>query len=245
MKIIKKILTAVAVCAVAFGFTFAPLKAYAEGLPATPEITAETPENSNDNEVGEELSENTTNGVETDKEETGTTFEDFLTWSQKEAEKYGYGDEYAAAIEAIKAAATQEQVTLATIASLLVAVAVIAYVIYSKIKDRGFKNAVIELKAELETQRKGVNSLIDGENAILDSENKLLNSGNANGKTVEELKAEIQTIKRGFSAFISAFLRFADGIKLGDNKKTEVQTNCLNALKEIDGEVKVGENHEK
>lgn len=245
MKIIKKFLVAAAVCAVAFVFTFTPSTAYAEEIPSTPEIATETPENSNGNETGEESPENMKNVEGTDNEQAETTFDDFLVWSQKEAEKYGYGDEYAAAIEAIKTAATQEQVTLSTIASLLVATAVIAYVIYSKIKDRGFKNAVIELKAELETQRKGVNSLIDGENAILDGENKLLDSGNANGKTAEELKAEMQTIKRGFSAFVSAFLRFTDGIKLGDNKKTEVQTNCLNALKEIDGEVKVDENNKK
>lgn len=245
-RFIKKVLMVIASFAVAFSFSFAPITASAEEFIETPEITAETPEISNATVSGEETPEEVENNAEKGNAGTETTFEDFLTWAQGEAERYGHGDEYAAAMEAIKAAATQKQVTISTVFSCLVALVVIVSIVYNKIKDKSYKKAIIELKGllekKLDSQLKGLNSLIDGENTILDRETKMLDSEAANGKTTEELKAEVKSIKKAFSAFISAFLRFTDGVKLGDNKKTEVQTNCLNALKEIDGEVKDEDN---
>ena len=236
-KFIKKILMAIASFAVAFTFLATPITVSAEETSQPPEIETGSSEVETDDGAGK------------DGADEETTFEDFLTWAQKEAEKYGYGDEYTAAMEAIKAAATQKQVTLSTIASAALAITVLVLLVYYKCKDKKFKDAIIaindKLDGKLDTQRDGLNSLIDGENALLEGKNQMLDCETKNGQKTEELKTEVQAIKKGFSAFISAFLRFTDGVKLGDNKKTEVQTNCLNALKEIDGEVRADEDNKK
>lgn len=245
-KIKNKILLVLAALCVAFGFSFAPLIAQADDASQTNEIVVETPEISSDNTADEEELETNANSAENSKPVIDEhTFEEFLAWSEKEANRYGYGDEYSAALETIKAAASQKQVTLSTIASAVVAAAVVAYIIFNKIKEKKLKGAIIELAQKLDSQLTGVNALIDGENALLNGEKELLNTESTNAKTVQETMAQVVALKKGFSAFISAFLRFTDGVKLVDNKKTEVQTNCLNALKEIDGEVKADENHKE
>lgn len=217
-----KLMAILATLGLAFGVAFTPITASAETTTETPETSAELPE-------------------ETDGTSTGdTTFEDFLTWAEKEADKYGYGDDFRGAIETIKAAASEKQVTISTIASLCLVVGVIALLIYIKIKDKKFKKTVTDLckklDEKLDDQIKGTNALIDGENEIIHDET-------ANAKTLQETQKEVCAIKKAFSSFVSAFLRFTDGVKLGDNKKAEVQTNCINALKEI-GEVHANENNE-
>jgi uncharacterized protein YoxC len=217
-----KLMAILATIGLAFGVAFTPITASAETMTETPETSAELPE-------------------ETDGTSTGdTTFEDFLTWAEKEADKYGYGDDFRGAIETIKAAASEKQVTISTIASFCFAVGVIALLIYIKIKDKKFKKTVTglceKLDEKLDDQIKGTNALIDGENEIIHDET-------ANAKTLQETQKEVCAIKKAFSSFVSAFLRFTDGVKLGDNKKAEVQTNCINALKEI-GEVHANENNE-
>jgi hypothetical protein len=169
---------------------------------------------------------------EKENENTGveTTFEDFLEWSKKEAERYGYGNEYDAAIEAVKTAATQKQVTLSTIASTGLAIAVIALIVVQKVKEKNLKKAIIEVASSLEKQREGTNNLITGANDMAKTETE------TNTET-KKAKEEILHLERSFSSFLSAFLRFTDGVKMSENKKTEVQTNCLNALKELNGEV--------
>ncbi len=236
-KLIKKITLAMAGLVLAFGLTLSPVLANAEETTETPEISTETV-------VGGEIPELEDNGAETEDNEAETTFEDFLTWSQEQADLYGYGNEYAAAMAAIKTAATKKQVTLSTIASFAFAAVVLALIISGKIKDKKYKAAVLELSEKLDRLSKGANALIDGENALLDGEHKLADGAATTAKKTDEVKAEVHSLKRAFSLFVSAFLRFSDGIKLGDNKKTEVQTNCLNALKEV-GEVEAHENNEK
>ena len=49
---------------------------------------------------------------ETSEEETGFDLDAFLEWVQKYADEAGIGDEYAKAVEAIKAAASEKQVTI-------------------------------------------------------------------------------------------------------------------------------------
>lgn len=234
-KFIKKLLMATAAIALAFGFGIAPINASAEETAETPEISAETGEISNDGTAGEKTPVEGETGVE-------TTFDNFLAWAQTEADRYGYGEDFAGAVEAVKTAATQKQVTISTIASVGLALTVIGFIIFHKIKDKKYKAALIELAGKLDGKLddsiKGTNALIDGENALIDGET-------ANGKTAADTKAEVQSIKRCLSAFVFAFLRFTDGVKLGENKKTEVQANCLNALKEIDGEVKADENYKE
>ncbi len=218
-----KLMAILATLGLAFGVGFTPLTARAE-------TTTETPET--DVELLEESENGSTTG--------DTTFDDFLAWAEKEADKYGYGDDFRGAIETIKEAASEKQVTISTIASFCLALGVIALLVYIKIKDKKFKKTVTDLckklDEKLDDQIKGTNALIDGENEIIRDET-------ANAKTLQETQKEVCAIKKAFSSFVSAFLRFTDGVKLGDNKKAEVQTNCINALKEI-GEVHANENNE-
>lgn len=224
-KFIQKIMLAFACFSLGVGIAVSPITASAEDIPET-SIEEVIPETS----VPEEetpLPETS----ETPEEKVDTTFEDFLAWAQKEADRYGYGEDFAGAIEAIKAAASQKQVTLSTLASAALALVIVAYIVVKHFKEKGYKNAITRLvktfDGKIDNAIKGTNALIDGENAIIED-------GTANGKTVKETQDDVQSLKRCMTAFISAFLRFTDGVKLGDNKKTEVQSNLLSALKELE-----------
>lgn len=224
MKRIAKKLILVMACFIAglcFCFTL---------VVASAETASEEPANSNEIITDEEISnENHTN--ETVEETPETNFEDFLAWAQNEANRYGYGNEFEQAVDSLRVAATQKQVTLSTIASVVLFVAVIGLIISHRIKDKHLKDAIIalakNLDGKLDDSIKGTNALIDGENSLLDGETVL-------EKNTAKTTKELGSIKRCLRAFVAGFLRFTDGIKIGDNKKTEVQTNCLNALKELD-----------
>lgn len=251
-KFIKKIGLVIASIACFFALNPAPLTTFAEESTIVSKESTETGEISKETEKEEEIpTEEETEENEANNEvenesttELEPTFEDFLAWAKEQAELYGYGNEYAKAIDALKAAATQKQVTLSTIASFAFAAFVLALIISGKIKDKKYKAAVVELSNKIDKLSKGANTIIEGENAILEDGRKIATHEAKTTQKASEVKAEVQTIKRSLSAFISAFLRFTDGIKLGDNKKTEVQTNCLNALKEIE-EVRGNEDNEK
>lgn len=230
-KFIQKILLALACFMVGFGFTFAQIT-----------VSAETLDNSSESTVVDGSQDNQSDETQ-DKVET--TFDDFLAWAQQEADRYGYGEDFAGAISAIKAAATQEQVTLSTIASGALAFLILAYIVVKHVKDKGYKKALVSFVKKFDEK---VDSSIKGTNALIDGENAMLNNEAVNGKITAETKAEVQSLKKCLRLFISAFLRFTDGVKLGDNKKTEVQSNLLSALKEIDDSTSEGvanENNEK
>lgn len=217
MKKFKKwIVTVLATVGVCVGFAFAPVTAYADGT-----------ETSSVSEIVDETKEKT----------AASTFEEFLEWSKLEAEKYGHGDRYQEALEAIKTAATTKQVTISTLCSVGVALLVLGYIIVQKVRDKSYKKSVIELAEQLQALIKGTNDLVD--------------ETNGNGKTekktqaeVEHLEMQVQALQKGLHAFATAFLRFTDGVKLGDNKKNEVQTNCISAIKSFD-EVAGNENNEE
>lgn len=230
-KLIKRLFVAMACVAVAFGFIISPVAAVAEGGTETPEISAETGEISTEEVSSEEVPETPENDEET---EVNPTFEDILAAVQKEAERYGYGDEYAAAMEAIKTAATTKQVTISTLFSVGVVLAVIAYIIYSKIKDKSFKKDVKQLLSLLESQRDGTNALIDGTN-----ENS--KTGEDTNAKVAATNEEVGRLKKGLAYLTSAFMAFAEGVKFHEAKKTQVEMNCVKALKEVDGEVNANE----
>ena len=241
----KKFINKILIFATAFlgflGFGLgAPLLASAEEFSAIEEVS-ETIEN---DALNGEISSDTVTDEETPesakKEEItvdDTTFEDFLAWAGEQAEQYGYGDEFKAAAEALKAAATTKQVTLSTIASAVLAVLVLVVVISNKIKEGKFKQAIVELSQKLDNQVDGTNALITGTNAG----NK---TGEKTEKEVEKANAEIASLKKTISLFIGAFMRFTDGVKMQTSKKEEVQTNLLSALKEVEGGTEHGERKE-
>ena len=254
-KIIIKILIAATAFIVSLGFMGSPAYVHAEesAVTETPSIetSAEVPESStedgsnmpensvqtptiNDSSTSEETPE--VSDEDKNTEDLEHTFENFLIWAEQEANRYGYGDEYASALKAIKVAATQEQVTLSTVGSFLLMAATIAYTIYKKVTDKKFKTEVANLSQSLSDQLSKLNELVDGTNN--------------NTKTEEEIKAEEQALKEetikvktALENLINGFMHFSSHVNMKDEYKTEVQRDCTKALKSIDGEVKANENH--
>ena len=259
---LKNLRTKIAVLFVAsalfLGVGISPIFVSAEEPTETTETTTEIAGSTDDTQAPEEIpadeetdeispETNPETGTETETEteiepdeqkKEDHSFEEFLAWTEQEAERYGYGEQYKAAIEAIKTAATQKQVTLSTFMTLGLALAIIGYILYKKISDRKFRKAVAGLVGDIHVQAGKINELVKGTND--------------NSKTERELKEELaqsianlNKLTKGLASFVTGFLRFTDGVKLQDNKKTEVQTNCLNALKEMNGEVGADENNKE
>ena len=226
-KFFKKIMLAFACFAFGVGISVSPVMAVAEEVETSVEESVET---SSGLDTSEEIETSETTSEDVSSDTVDTTFEDFLAWAQKEADRYGYGEDFAGALEAIKAAASQKQVTLSTIASVALALVIIVVIVAKHIKEKGYKNALVKL---VKTFDEKMDNSIKGTNALIDGENTLIEDETANGKTAKETQEEVQSLKRAITAFLSAFLRFTDGIKMGDNKKTEVQSNLLSALKEL------------
>ncbi|MBQ5930507.1 MAG: hypothetical protein IIX02_06925 [Clostridia bacterium] len=240
-KFIKKIMLACAVVAVSFGVAFAPVVAVAENADRTAgtEVSQELETKTTDTDT-ETLAPNEDTATEeteetpnTENDGTGAlvenpTFEEFLAAVQKEAEKYGLGEEYAKAIDNLKTAASTKQVTISTVCSAAVALGVLVYIIYSKVKDRTLKKEVHELFKLSKGQNDGTNALIDEANAVEKAVKE------TDEKTTEA-KRELDNVQTAMSCLISAFLAFSDGHKYSETKKQEVERNCVKALKMIDG----------
>lgn len=249
----KKILAVFAAAAIAIGFNFAPVSVSAEApIPETSameevldetndetaEENAQTPPVTNNPAQGEDIpEENETGENNTEGTFQKPTLEEFLAAVQKEAELYGLGDAYVNAIKGLKTAATTKQVTISTVFSAAVALGVIIYIIYSKVKDKALKKEIHELYKLLKGQNDGTNALIDGANET----EKTVRSTNA--KTTEA-KKELDNVQTAISCLISAFLAFSDGHKYSETKKQEVERNCVKALKCIDDGNKGGGNNE-
>ena len=188
--------------------------------------------------VGEEVEE--TESVE-NSAVLGTeanTFETFLAWTEKEAERYGYGNEYKDALEAIKTAATTKQVTISTLASVGLAAAIVCYIIYKKITDKKFRQQVASLLLSYKQQVEKLNELVEGTNENTKTEQEIK-------QEEAELKAQMQKTTEALACLIGGFMHFADGVAMKDTKKAEVQRDCINALRKIDGEVVVDESNKK
>lgn len=252
-KMITKFLLAVSAFAVGLGFMGAPVYAYAEDSSAVSIPSTET--SAGVTEDGDSVPENsvqtpTTNdsaSVEetpkTDESEENTSdiehgFQDFLSWVEQEANRYGYGDEYASALEAIKAAATEKQVTISTVGSFLLMAATIAYTIYNKVKDKKLKNDIAEISTGLNKQLEKVNELVNGTNT----------NTKTGGEIKEEekaLKEEATKIKNALESLINGFMHFSSAIRMSNVNKEEVRRDCIKALNCIDGEVKSNEDYKE
>lgn len=252
-KIITKLLLVVTAFAVGLGFMGAPVYAYAEdgsavSAPSTETSASFTEESDNEpeNSVQTPTTNNSASVEETPKtdgkdENTGDIehgFQDFLSWVEQEANRYGYGDEYASALEAIKAAATEKQVTISTVASFLLMAATIAYTIYNKIKDKKFKDNIAELSTGLNKQLEKLNELVNGTNT----------NTKTGGEIKEEekaLKEETTKIKNALESLINGFMHFTSAIRMSNVNKEEVRRDCIKALNCIDGEVKPNEDYKE
>ena len=253
-----KTMAAAVAFALTFGLSFYPITANAE------EVTSGVPDNSvqssttneienNEEVIGEETESEISgeNGVDTETntatgetekvdEEVSHSFEDFIAWAEREAERYGYGDDFASALETIKTAASQKQVTLSTVGSFLLMLAVLANTLYKKVTDKKFKDEVSNISDALYGQLEKLQELVDGTNS--------------NTKTEEEIKAEEQALKDEMTKtklalenLINGFMHFSSHVGMSNVNKEEVQRDCVKALQCIDGnsEVKSNEDNEK
>lgn len=255
-----KIATVLTACALFAGLGIAPIAAYAEETSVVEAVEAETSVETTENETVEETPveaetvENNDDTVtedvteeenaapvpeenETEDVKEDHSFEEFLAWTEKEAERYGYGEQYKQALEAIKTAATEKQITISTLCSLGLAAAVLCYIIYKKITDAKYKKAVAKLSAILDTQQEKINELVKGTNDNSNLEGR-------NGAEIELTKKDVRRVKRSLAYSTEAFMHFVEGVDMKDTKKENVLRKCSAALKEIDGEVKEDEDNE-
>lgn len=165
------------------------------------------------------------------------TFENFLAWSEKEADRYGYGDEYRLAFEDIKNAATTKQVTISTVINAVLLLAGIVYIVYKKVMDKKNLAKLGEIVNQSVTQAQKLNELVDATNNNSKTEEEIK-------KETEELKADMRKTQEAISGLINGFMHFAESVKFKETKKDEVRRDCTNALKKIDGEVVSNENNE-
>lgn len=230
-KFIKKIMVFMACVCVGFGFAFSPIVAGAE------EPTIETPPATN-----EEITESP-KIPETSNDEL--TFDDILGVFGGIAESEGYGSEWERIIDQLKTAASEKQVTISTVAVVVMLAVFIAYLIFKAIKRKNWINAFTQLSEGLQAISKTANEQLKGTNALIDE-------ANANVKVSERTKAEAETIKKeeqkiekALSLLISAFMTFSEGCKYSASKKSVVEINCAQALKELESlGGQADENHE-
>ena len=216
-KTFKKILLVAIGFIVACGFSVLPITA-----------TAENEQETAWNETVEEIVGTTEQTAGTGEE---TTFKDFLEWSKTEAEKYGYGDEYSAAIETIKTAASEKQVTLATISSLGVSAITIAYIIYKKVSDKKFRQNIAELAKTIDIE---FEKLVEEIKELKTDEKEIAKCGKELQEEGAQILEKITNEKNAIIGLISGFMHFTDGVKLNENKKAEVQRDLTKALGEIE-----------
>lgn len=220
-----KILMAFAAVALSFGWVLSPVAVSAD----------EIAENTQESVVIEEVIETEETSEKTDEkapvlDSEENTFENFLAWAEKEADRYGYGDEYRLAFEDIKNAATTKQVTIATVVNALLWLAGLAYMVYKKLVDKKKLNGLAEIAEQIATQANKLNELVDATNNNSKSEEEIKNG-------TADLKADIKKTNEALMGFINGFMHFADSVKMKETKKDEVRRDCTNALKSIDGEV--------
>lgn len=233
MKNLKiKLATVLAAIVLSFGWVLSPVAVSAE------ETTLETSESVSVEEIIEEekTSEKTAENSEVLEGETNT-FENFLAWAEKEADRYGYGDEYRLAFEDIKNAATTKQVTISTVINAVLLLAGIVYIVYKKVIDKKNLAKLGEIVNQSATQAQKLNELVDATNNNSKTEEEIK-------KETEDLKADMRKTQEAISGLINGFMHFAESVKLKETKKDEVRRDCTNALKKIDGEVVSNENNE-
>lgn len=214
--IVVVLIAFLAVClGMTFGFRSADVMTASaeESSIEAPQDSASEP-TSDDGEVDKETSE----------EETGFDLDAFLEWVQKYADEAGIGDEYAKAVEAIKAAASEKQVTISTVASVAQLLVFVVYLIYTNVKNGKLKKQLKEVSEKLDLQLKGTNGLID--------------ESNHNGQTGDSTKKEVEALTKAFAHLLTGFTALTDRFNIGAESKEAVKREFNRAAREIDGEYK-------
>lgn len=104
---------------------------------AAEETSIEVPQDS----ANEATSDDSETVEETPAPDPEFDLDAFLAWVQKYADQAGIGSEYAKAVEAIKAAASEKQVTISTVASVAQLLVFVVYLIYTNVKNGKLKSS--------------------------------------------------------------------------------------------------------
>ena len=236
MKNLKtKILMAFAAVALSFGWVLSPIAVSADEIAENTQESVVIEEVVTEEETIEKTAEN-----EPILGSEANTFENFLAWAEKEADRYGYGDEYRLAFEDIKNAATTKQVTISTAVNAVLLLAGIVYIVYKKVTDKKNLAKLADLSGQTAAQAKKLNELVDATNNNSKTEEEIK-------KETAELKADMKKTQEAISGLINGFMHFAESVKFKETKKDEVRRDCTNALKSIDGVTNYenNENNEK
>lgn len=163
---------------------------------------------------------------ETPGGETKFDLDAFLAFVQGYADEAGVGNEYAKAVEAIKTAATQKQVTISTIINGVLLLVMLVYVIAKSVKQRKERAAISSASSQLTRQTSAMNDMID--------------ELNTNETTAKETKKQILNLETGFRDFIKAFMTFVDRTRVDKESKEAIKHELNAAIRNTDGETEAG-----
>lgn len=147
--------------------------------------------------------------------------DDFLAWVQEYADAAGLGNEFAAAVEAIKTAVSEKQFTISTIISVGVLLTVIVLLIKRILSDKKTARLVAEISEQLKAQTEGTNGLID--------------ESNANGKAVSQTKDKADRTADALVHIVKGLSTLANRTNIGAAYKEQIQTEFNAAEKSLGG----------
>lgn len=147
--------------------------------------------------------------------------DDFLAWVQGYADKAGLGNEFKDAVEAIKTAASEKQVTMQTIMSVGVFAVIIVLIIVENVRKKNFIKQLAEMAERLKAQTDGTNGLID--------------ESNANGKAVAETKEKTEALTVSLKHLTKGLSVLANRTNIGAAYKEQIQEEFNAAEKSLGG----------
>lgn len=157
-----------------------------------------------------------------DTETPDYDLDDFLAWVQGYADKAGLGNEFKDAVEAIKTAASEKQVTMQTIMSVGVFAVVVVLIIVENVRKKNFIKQLAEMAERLKAQTDGTNGLID--------------ESNANGKAVAETKEKTEALTVSLKHLTKGLSVLANRTNIGAAYKEQIQEEFNAAEKSLGGE---------
>ena len=203
-----------------------------------PEASAEEPADTSQDIGSEDLSgadesaqdsatdsvtETPASDIEEEPEEPAPDYDldDFLAWVQGYADAAGLGSEFAAAVEAIKTAASERQVTIQTIMSVGVFAVIVVLIIVENVRKKNFIKQLAEMAERLKAQTDGTNGLID--------------ESNANGKAVAETKEKTEALTVSLKHLTKGLSVLANRTNIGAAYKEQIQEEFNAAEKSLGG----------
>ena len=161
--------------------------------------------------------------IEEEPEEPAPDYDldDFLAWVQGYADAAGLGNEFANAVEAIKTAASERQVTISTVFSVGVLLAVIVLLIKEHLSKKNLTKLLAEVSEQLKAQTEGTNGLID--------------ESNANGKAVSQTKDKADRTADALGHIVKGLSTLASRTNIGAAYKEQIQTEFNAAEKSLGG----------